>query len=79
MGGPLKKYRVTMPSGTVATMKLNEEDAERLGGTPVEDSSARDEGDTPAEPDTATAAGKARSARNKARGGAANKAAGGAG
>lgn len=31
MGGPLKRYEVTTPSGVVTTMKLNEDDAKRLG------------------------------------------------
>lgn len=31
VGGPLKKYEVTTPSGVKTTMKLNEDDAKRLG------------------------------------------------
>jgi hypothetical protein len=31
VSGPLKKYEVTTPSGVTTTMKLSEEDAERLG------------------------------------------------
>lgn len=31
MGGPLKRYEVTTPSGAVTTMKLNEDDARRYG------------------------------------------------
>lgn len=35
MGGPLKKYTVTMPSGAETVMKLNEDDAKRYNATLV--------------------------------------------
>ena len=62
VGGPLKKYEVTTPSGVTTTMKLNEDDAKRLG---VLDAPERaDEADSQAE---AEAPSKSRSPRNKAR------------
>ena len=61
VGGPLKKYEVTTADGYVTTMKLNEEDAKRLGvlDEPKAETEAQQvEQDTPA---------KARTVRNKAR------------
>ena len=37
VGGPLKRYKVTTPHGVETVMKLNEADAERLGGELVEE------------------------------------------
>lgn len=68
VGGPLKRYTVTTPSGVETTMKLNEADAERLGVLGAEDEAST--GRSP-EPE-AEAPAKARASRNKARG-AANK------
>ncbi|WP_432137649.1 hypothetical protein [Streptomyces sp. bgisy154] len=62
MGGPLKKYDVTMPSGVTTTMKLNDEDAERLGVLNNETGPEQSE-----EAPTRDAGTKARTARNKAR------------
>nr|BEK68852.1 hypothetical protein KPHV_60790 [Kitasatospora purpeofusca] len=73
VGGPLRKYRVTV-GATATVMKLNDRDAERLGGVPL---------DVPPEPAVeagpATSQAKARSAANKARPGARNKAVSGGG
>ncbi|MFF5473334.1 hypothetical protein [Streptomyces achromogenes] len=65
VGGPLKKYEVTTPSGVKTTMKLNEDDAKRLG---VLDSGTQAEAE-PAADDAAAEepAAKARTPRNKAR------------
>lgn len=61
--GEVRPYTVTV-DGNTTVMKLNEEDAERLGGTPVEDDSPS--APAPAAPDTETA--KARTVvPNKAR------------
>ncbi|MEU2789018.1 hypothetical protein [Streptomyces sp. NPDC007100] len=66
MGGPLKKYRVTSPSGAETVMKLNATDAEARG------LSEDDLADTPgAEPDGPEK--KAASVQNKARTTSANK------
>jgi hypothetical protein len=63
VGGPLKKYEVTTPSGVTTTMKLNEADAKRLGVLQETETP-----DRPAEPtETETPQTKARTARNKAR------------
>lgn len=75
MGGPLRKYRVTVGS-TETVMKLNPADADRLGGVPIdtvpEEEAASDEGPAPE--------AKARTgAANKARTGVRNKAVGGGG
>lgn len=61
MGGPLRKYRVTV-NGTEAVLKLNEKDAEAYGdlAVPVEDGTADGRG-TPAVPN------KRRSPANKSR------------
>ncbi|WP_343998302.1 hypothetical protein [Streptomyces thermocarboxydovorans] len=78
MGGPLKKYEVTMPSGAVTTMKLNEDDARRLGvlKEPEPEKSAPEASAETTEPQTDTepqkAPAKARTPRNKSRA-AANK------
>jgi hypothetical protein len=78
VGGPLKKYKVTL-HGVETVMKLNEADAELLGGAPL--------GAPEAEPETPTVAdgseqepaapgpeGKRRpTAANKARSAASNK------
>lgn len=59
MGGPLKKYEVTLPGGRKTMMKLNEADAERYGATPV---------GAPTEAEASTAeTTKARATRNKSR------------
>ncbi|KEF04623.1 MULTISPECIES: hypothetical protein [Streptomyces] len=68
MGGPLKKYRVTSPSGAETVMKLNDADAEARG------LSEADLADAPgAEPEPDGPEEKAASAQNKARTAAANK------
>ncbi len=67
VGGPLKKYEVTTPSGVKTTMKLNEDDAKRLGvleyrgehGPELELSEDKAAGEGPAT--------KARTTRNKSR------------
>ena len=64
VGGPLKKYEVTTP-GT--TLKLNEEDARRLG---VLDEPKADTEEQAAE---AEAPAKARTVRNKSRSASSNK------
>lgn len=77
VAGPLKKYHVTTPHGVETVMKLNEADAERLGGTLVD---AEPETVELPEPGPARPAAKARAAsRNKARSTAPNKGAGGGG
>lgn len=64
VGGPLKRYEVTLPGGRKTVMKLNEADAERYGATPA---------GAPAETETGTAEtttetpAKARATRNKSR------------
>lgn len=40
MAGPLKKYEVTQPNGTVAVLKLSEEHARRLGAKPAQKKAA---------------------------------------
>ncbi|WP_217235464.1 hypothetical protein [Streptomyces sp. AC555_RSS877] len=72
VGGPLKKYEVTTPSGVKTTMKLNDDDARRLG---VLDAPEQDSTEEPTEPEQAPA--KKRAVSNKARTAAADK--GGAG
>jgi hypothetical protein len=65
VGGPLKKYEVTTPSGVKTTMKLNDDDAKRLGVTadsPADEPAAEPESDTAADAPT-----KSRATRNKAR------------
>lgn len=70
MGGPLKKYEVTLPGGRVTTMKLNEQDAERYGAIQGgQDAEASAEQETKPEETPA----KTRSVRNKARAAAADK------
>ncbi|WP_432027457.1 hypothetical protein [Streptomyces sp. 1222.5] len=59
MGGPLKKYEVTTAHGVKTTMKLNEDDARRMG---LLDSGSGEEEQAPQEPET-----KARASRNKSR------------
>ncbi|CAM5603779.1 hypothetical protein SVIOM74S_05807 [Streptomyces violarus] len=63
VGGPLKKYEVTTPSGVKTTMKLNEDDAKRLGvlDTPEQDST-EEAAEEPEQPQA-----KARTTRNKSR------------
>lgn len=73
MGGPLKKYEVTTPHGVKTTMKLNEDDAKRLG---VLDAPERDAtGEVAEEADPAPA--KKRAVSNKARTAASKGGAGG--
>jgi hypothetical protein len=65
VGGPLKKYDVTTPSGVTTTMKLNEDDAKRLGVLDAPEQPAEAQAtDEPAETETPS---KARTTRNKAR------------
>lgn len=63
VSGPLKKYDVTMPSGVTTTMKLNEDDAKRLGVLDADSGSQQEPAEEPAE----APAAKSRPARNKAR------------
>jgi hypothetical protein len=60
VGGPLKKYEVTTPSGVKTTMKLNEDDARRLG---VLDEASK----TSTEESAPEPAAKRRAASNKSR------------
>jgi hypothetical protein len=60
VGGPLKKYEVTTPSGVKTTMKLNEDDARRLGV--LDETSKTSTDDSAPEP-----AAKRRAASNKSR------------
>lgn len=81
VGGSLSLYEVTMPSGVVATLKLNAADAERMGGVPVGTSpgptiAAVDEGP---QPEPVADPRPKRAPRNKARASAANKEGGGGG
>jgi hypothetical protein len=70
VGGPLKKYNVSTPSGVETTMKLNQEDAKRLGVL----EGAETEASTEADSEPAEAPTKARTTtRNKARTAAATK------
>jgi hypothetical protein len=59
VGGPLKKYEVTTAHGVKTTMKLNEDDAKRMG---LLDSGKGEDEQSAEEP-----AAKARASRNKAR------------
>jgi BRCT domain type II-containing protein len=71
VGGPLKKYEVTTPSGVKTTMKLNEDDARRLGVLDAPEQETETQApDQPAETETLS---KARSTRNKARTASSNK------
>ena len=68
MGGPLKKYEVTTPSGVTTTMKLNEADAKRLGVLEVpQQETGTETPDRPAEPVETETPSKSRTTRNKAR------------
>jgi hypothetical protein len=68
VGGPLKKYVVTTPSGVTTTMKLNEDDAKRLGVLEAPKQKTETEiPDRPAEPVETETPSKARTTRNKAR------------
>lgn len=76
--GELRKYTVRQ-NGYDAVLKLNDEDAERLGGTPVDDAATSSPVEPAADADrapdaSADAASKSRTAQNKARTGQ-NKAA----
>jgi hypothetical protein len=72
VGGPLKKYEVTTPHGVQTTMKLNEEDARRLGVLDEPDSDSSEAGSGDAQP-----AAKKRAVSNKARTAASKGGAGG--
>lgn len=68
MGGPLKKYEVTMPSGVTTVMKLNDADARRYGVL------AEPASEAPSEPERVDAtagevANKARRPAPRAKGG----------
>lgn len=66
MGGPLKRYEVTAPSGVVTTMKLNEADARRYGVLKEEDTPEAPAGDTvKPQAKRRTSANKARAASDK--------------
>lgn len=64
VAGSLQKYEVTTPNGTVTTMKLNEDDARRLGVL-NESPSAAPASENPSEPEKVPA--KKRAVSNKAR------------
>jgi hypothetical protein len=63
VGGPLKKYDVTTPHGIKTTMKLNEDDAKRLGVLEAPAGDSTDDAAEEAEP----APAKKRAVSNKAR------------
>jgi hypothetical protein len=68
VGGPLKKYEVTTPHGVKTTMKLNEDDARRLGVLEApEQDTAGEAVEEPAQSPTKRRAtsNKARTAANK--------------
>lgn len=68
VGGPLKKYEVTTSSGVKTTMKLNEDDARRLGV--LEEPKQKTETevqDQPAQPTETQTPAKSRTPRNKSR------------
>ncbi|MCX5522591.1 hypothetical protein OG342_06900 [Streptomyces bobili] len=68
VGGPLKKYEVTTPSGVKTTMKLNEDDARRLGVLDAPEVQTNTETpDTPAQQAETGTPAKSRTTRNKAR------------
>jgi hypothetical protein len=70
VGGPLKKYEVTLPGGVVTTMKLNESDAIRYGvaDQAEPEQAPPDTTEEPAAEETVAApAAKKRAPRNKAR------------
>jgi hypothetical protein len=68
VGGPLKKYEVTTPSGVKTTMKLNEDDARRLGALDAPQAVTETETpDQPAQPTETETPAKARTTRNKSR------------
>ncbi len=74
MGGPLRKYHVTLPGGRTTVMKLNETDASRYETTPVdgqpepapEAPEAGEKADEGAPDKSRTPANKSRTARGKA-------------
>ncbi|MBT2477643.1 hypothetical protein [Streptomyces sp. ISL-94] len=74
VGGPLRKYNVTLPGGRKTVMKLNEADAQHYDGTPVDGEPEPEATAAPAEekadegaPDKSrTPANKSRTARGKA-------------
>jgi hypothetical protein len=70
VGGPLKRYEVTTPHGVRTTMKLNEDDAERLGVLDQPDSDSGEGSDD-------KPAAKKRAVSNKARTAASKGGAGG--
>ena len=72
MGGPLKKYEVTTPHGVKTTMKLNEDDAKRLGVLKEPDSGQAEKAGEDEQP-----AAKRRAVSNKARTAASKGGAGG--
>lgn len=74
VSGPLKRYDVTLPSGTVTTMKLDQADAERYGV--ASGKKETEVPDQPAEPTKTETPVKKRAASNKSRT-AANKGADG--
>lgn len=74
MGGPLRKYTVTLPGGRETVMKLNEADAERYEGTLVDGQpdpeapapTVEEKADEGAPDKARVAANKSRTARGKA-------------
>jgi hypothetical protein len=67
VGGPLKKYEVTTPSGVTTTLKLNEHDARRLGVLDAPEPPGQAEADEPAKTPAKKRAvsNKSRTAANK--------------
>lgn len=67
MGGPLRKYRVTLPGGRDTVMKLNEADAKRYDAEPIDEAGESAAAKTPEDPkQPAAPSNKARQARGKA-------------
>ncbi|MFE2497089.1 hypothetical protein [Streptomyces scopuliridis] len=67
VGGPLRKYRVTLPGGRTTIMKLNENDAEWYGGEALDPAEAPSVLDVAPEEKADSAQNKARTAANKGR------------
>lgn len=81
VGGQRRRYKVVMPSGIVATLNLNDADAERMGGVPAEESpgaAAATAVEEAPQPEPVAAPRPKRAPRNKART-PANKEGGGGG
>lgn len=66
VGGPLKKYEITLPSGAKTVMKLNEADARRWG---VAEAAAEPERDADGPEEAPEVTHKARRPASRAKGG----------